>query len=81
MATSNASSDLAASFAANLRAARKTRDMTQAQLAAAIGLSDFMTVSRWERGEHRPSGENLIAVCEALDITVASLYEIRREAA
>lgn len=48
--------------------------MTQAQLATEMGLSDFMTVSRWERGEHRPSLDNLIALSEALGVPVANFY-------
>lgn len=48
--------------------------MTQSQLAAQIGLNDFMTVSRWERGQHRPSNENLVALSEALNITVGELF-------
>lgn len=81
MAGSNASPGLAATFGANLRAARKARGMKQRELAEAMGLKDFMAISRWERGEHRPKDENLIALCEALDISVASLYEIHEQAA
>lgn len=75
MAASNASSPLAATFAANLKAARAARGYTQAELAAAMGLKDFMAISRWERGVHRPELDNLIALSEALGVTVASLYE------
>lgn len=33
--------------------------------------------SRWERGAHAPSGENLEALADALGIEVADLYRER----
>lgn len=74
MAASNASNGLAGIVGGNLRALRKARGWTQADLAEAIGLRDFMAVSRWERGEHRPSEANIVALAEALNVTVADLY-------
>lgn len=41
-----------------------------------------MTVSRWERGEHRPNDANLIALAGVLGQTVAWFYtDHEREAA
>lgn len=74
MSTTGASNGLAATIGANLKQARKARGLTQHQLAVEMGRGDAMTISRWERGEHRPGDENLIAVAAALGIDVADLF-------
>lgn len=78
MASTGASSPIAATIGANLRAAREQRGLTQRELALILG-RPFMAISRWERGEHRPSDANLIAIAEALELDVAELF--RMEAA
>lgn len=74
MDASNATTDLTRIFAANLRAARKAADLTQHELAVALGRGDAMTVSRWERGEHKPSDESLVALASVLQRPVAWFY-------
>lgn len=82
MATSDASTDLAATLARNIRLARKSAGLTQHGLAVALGRGDVMTVSRWERGEHRPSLENITALANALGVDAAWFYtDHEREAA
>lgn len=71
MASTDASSALAATIGENLRAARKAAGLTQRELALRLGRGDVMAVSRWERAEHRPSDANLIALAEALELPVA----------
>lgn len=74
MPASNTSTGLAAIFAANLRAARKAAGLTQHELAVALGRGDAMTISRWERAEHKPSDESLVALAAALNRPVAWFY-------
>jgi transcriptional regulator with XRE-family HTH domain len=57
---------------AALRSARLRKDWTQDQLAGLIE-SDPETVSRFERGAALPSLVRLLALANALDVTLASL--------
>lgn len=74
MTASNATTGLAGILAANVRDARKAAGLTQHELAIALGRGDAMTVSRWERGEHKPSDESLLALARVLDRPVAWFY-------
>lgn len=74
MTSSDASSRLARTLASNIRAARKAKGFTQHELAVALGRGDAMTVSRWERGEHRPSDEYLVSLAVALDRDVSWFF-------
>jgi transcriptional regulator with XRE-family HTH domain len=40
-----------------------------------------MKVSRWERGEHLPSGESLVALADALSVSPSWFYETKGMAA
>lgn len=57
-----------------IRQARERKKLTQAQLAARVGV-DSMTVSRWERGVFSPTGRHLLALARALDATPEDLLE------
>lgn len=57
----------------NLKAARERRELTQHELALAVG-TQAMQVSRWERGAHRPNDETLHALAEALGLTYAEFF-------
>ncbi len=57
-----------------LRAARKAREMTIAQLASAAGLSNGF-VSLLERDETSASVGSLLRICEILGIRIGSLFE------
>lgn len=74
MAANGASTPLSATLARNLQTARKAAGLTQHELAVALGRGNAMAVSRWERGEHRPSDENLVALTAVLRRDVAWFY-------
>ena len=44
-----------------IKALRKALGLTQAQLAKRLGIASY-TVSRWERGEHRPTQAMRVAL-------------------
>ncbi len=73
MASTDATSGLAALVGRNLRIARKSRGLTQHQLAVALGCED-MAISRWERGQNRPSDINLVAIAEVFSREVAWFF-------
>jgi transcriptional regulator with XRE-family HTH domain len=50
-----------------LAAVRERRDLTQGELAAAVGVSEH-TISRWERGETVPSLAHLAPLCRTLRV-------------
>lgn len=51
---------------------RKSRNLTQRQLADALSISD-KTISKWECGKGLPEASLMMPLCEALDITVNDL--------
>lgn len=51
---------------------RKAKNLTQKDLAEAIGVSD-KTISKWENGNGMPDVSSIMPLCEALDITVNEL--------
>jgi transcriptional regulator with XRE-family HTH domain len=74
MAANNQPSRLATTLGENIRFARDARGLTQHQLAVVLKTGDAQAISRWERGINRPADERLIALAEALGVTVAWLY-------
>ena len=52
--------------------ARKRKNMTQEKLADRLGISP-QGVSSWERDEYLPDTKNLIALADALDVTLDAL--------
>lgn len=60
------------SFPERLKAAREYRQMTQAQLAEAIGFTPG-TVAGWEAGKFRPRGAHLLEASIVLGVTPAML--------
>lgn len=58
-----------------LREARLARHLTQSQLAETLD-TDPETISRFERGATLPSLVRLLAIAEALHVTVASLLGV-----
>lgn len=52
--------------------ARKNKSLTQEKLAERLGISP-QAVSSWERDEYLPDTKNLIALADALDVTLDSL--------
>jgi transcriptional regulator with XRE-family HTH domain len=63
---------LARHLAARLRELRARRDLTQDQVAAAIGCHES-AVSRWESGERLPTLQDLVALCRLLEVSCDDL--------
>lgn len=68
------------SIANRIQDARKRANLTQFQLAQKVGVS-AMTPSRWETGASKPRRRQVVAVAEALGITVEELTQDEAEAA
>lgn len=56
-----------------LKAARAEKDMTQAALAAAVGVSR-QTINAIEKGEYNPTIRLCLGICKALDKTLDELF-------
>lgn len=56
-----------------VRVLRVERDMTRAQLAAAIGVNP-QTIGALERGDHSPSLDLAFNVCEVFDLPVEAVF-------
>ena len=56
-----------------LKAARAEIDMTQAALAAAVGVSR-QTINAIEKGEYNPTIRLCLGICKALDKTLDELF-------
>jgi transcriptional regulator with XRE-family HTH domain len=65
-------------FALNLRAARKSKGMTQAELAKAIGVSTIV-VWRYEGARMWPSIETLRDICKMLEVSADALLGLGQE--
>ena len=50
-----------------IRAARKAKGMSQAQLAEALHVSE-RTIGGWEKGDHAPQPQNLVVIYSVLDM-------------
>ena len=64
-------------LAENICRLRKANNMTQEQLAEALGVS-FAAVSKWERGKGLPEVGLMLPLCASLDITVNDLLSGER---
>ena len=56
-----------------LKAARAARDLSQQQLAEAVGVSR-QTINAIEKGDYNPTIKLCIAICKALDRTLDELF-------
>ena len=56
-----------------MKAARAEKDMTQADLAAAVGATR-QTINAIEKGEYNPTIKLCRAICKALDKTLDELF-------
>lgn len=70
-------------FAENLRIARKSKNMTQEELAKALtarGLNTHrQTVNTWERGKHEPPAFTLKVLADILEVTIDALLGTKIE--
>jgi transcriptional regulator with XRE-family HTH domain len=60
-------------FPTRLEAAMARKGLNQGELAAKAGLASGSVVSHWLSGDRGPSGNALVAVARALDVTVEEL--------
>ena len=56
-----------------LKAARAAHDMSQAQLAEAVGVSR-QTIIAIENGDYNPTINLCIEICKVLDVTLNDLF-------
>lgn len=56
-----------------LKAARAAHDMSQAQLAEAVGVSRQMIIAI-EKGDYNPTINLCIEMCKVLDVTLNDLF-------
>ncbi len=62
------------SFSENFKAARKSRGMTQKELAERLNM-DRSSIAKYENGNGLPHAKTLHKICEILDITIDSLFK------
>lgn len=58
-----------------IRQSREKKGLLQAQLAKMIGVRSSGVISNWEKDINKPDGEKMIALCEALDISLSYLLD------
>ena len=56
-----------------LKAARAAKDVSQQQLAEAVGVSR-QTINAIEKGDYNPTIKLCLAICKALDKTLDELF-------
>ncbi len=61
-------------FGERLRALREARGWTQEELGRRAGLAGKTTVWRLEAGQHQPAWPTVLALANALGVTVGQLH-------
>jgi transcriptional regulator with XRE-family HTH domain len=59
---------------ARTRETRRALSMTQESLGELLGVT-FQQVQKYEKGSNRVSAARLFEICEALDVSLASMFE------
>lgn len=62
------------SLGSNIRSYRKSRNMTQAELAKALSVNVY-SVTMWENDKFEPTAGNLRALCKTLNCTAEELLD------
>ena len=57
----------------NIRNSRKSKNMTQKELAKWLGVS-HNTISDWESGKHKPDIDNIMLLCKVLEVDVNYMF-------
>jgi transcriptional regulator with XRE-family HTH domain len=57
-----------------MRETRRALSMTQESLGELLGVT-FQQVQKYEKGSNRVSAARLFEICEALDVSLASMFE------
>lgn len=52
-----------------IRSLRESKKLTQEQLAKMVGVSR-VSISKWESGENKPKGDNLLSLASALGVSI-----------
>lgn len=65
-------------FGNNLKRLRESKNLTQEELAELIGV-EYQTISRIETGLYFTSYENLQKIAQALNVTIADLFDFQNE--
>ena len=69
-----ASSAVDAYIGARMRESRLALNMTQADLGEKLGVT-FQQIQKYEKGRNRMSAARLFEICEALEVSFASMFE------
>ena len=69
-------SDLVKNFGKKLKQIRKSRHLTQSQLAEKLKV-ETLSISRMESGKHFPKKENLELIAQSLNIEIKDLFDFR----
>lgn len=64
------------SLAKNIQKYRKSLNLSQQQLAKAVGVKSLTTVSSWERGANAPDISIICKLCELFKITIEDLLGV-----
>jgi transcriptional regulator with XRE-family HTH domain len=57
-----------------MREGRRALKMSQERLGGLLGVT-FQQIQKYEKGTNRVSAARLFVICEALDISLASMFE------
>jgi transcriptional regulator with XRE-family HTH domain len=68
-----------ANIGARMREGRLALNMSQAELGKRLGVT-FQQVQKYEKGTNRVSAARLFDICEALDVSLASMFERKLKA-
>ncbi len=71
--------DIRKNIAANITKHRKLMKLSQKELAEAVGVKSFTTVSSWERGGNIPDIETLFKLCTLFNISADEMYGIKHQ--
>ena len=64
---------------ARMRESRLAIKMSQADLGEKLGVT-FQQIQKYEKGRNRVSAARLFEICEALDVSFASMFERKLKA-
>jgi transcriptional regulator with XRE-family HTH domain len=64
---------------ARIRGGRRAINMTQANLGEKLGVT-FQQIQKYEKGRNRVSAARLFVICEALELSLASMFERKLKA-
>jgi transcriptional regulator with XRE-family HTH domain len=64
---------------ARMRERRRALGMTQESLGELLGVT-FQQIQKYEKGRNRVSAARLFEICEALEVSLASMFELKLKA-